>query len=101
MNILQIDPKYHVEIDDCSTELNPRIVKTSNGEAIPENEPVILFRARDKFALAMLGYYLGLCEKDNCADYQMQSTIKRINAFEQFANKNKDKMKQPGITKGL
>lgn len=37
------------------------IIKTSNGAPIPDHEPKILFRARDKFAIPMMQYYLSLC----------------------------------------
>jgi len=92
-----IDPKFHIEHDANSV----LIVKTSNGEVVPEDEPLMLFRARDRNALPMLRYYQDCCYKDGCTDFQMEGIANRIAAFEDFRSKNPKRMKQPGITKGL
>lgn len=88
----RIDNKHHIE--------NNTIIKTTNGQPIPENEPTILFRGRDKLALPMLRYYRELCLADGCTDFQMQSMDSMIQEFQEFADSS-DTMKQPGITKGL
>jgi hypothetical protein len=95
-----IDPKFHIE---AATEGEPdiRIVKTSNGEPIPDDEPLILFRARDRNALAMLHKYRELCEADGCNEFQMEGINNRIAAFINFAMDHPERMKQPGITRGL
>jgi hypothetical protein len=36
---------------------------TTEHDDIPDDEPVIVFRARDRFVPAMLGYYLAACER--------------------------------------
>ena len=77
----------------------PVIVKTSNGLPIPDDEPRILFRGRDKLALSMLRYYEKLCVEDGCTEYQLASLSKMISEFEDFAETSLT-MKQPGITKG-
>jgi hypothetical protein len=64
----QIDMKHHVEGD--------RIIKTTNGQEIPENEPTILFRGRDHLALPMLTYYRQLCIDDGCTDMQTAAWVK-------------------------
>lgn len=88
----KIDEKHHIE--------GEKIIKTSNGQEIPDNEPVILFRGRDKLALPMLEYYRQLCIAHDCTDYQMDSIRKMIDKFKQFAETSPT-MKQPGITRGL
>lgn len=88
-----IDPKYHIEAE--------RIIKTSNGEPIPDDEPMILFRARDVLALDMLKEYLYLSVKAGCVGYQLLGVAERISVFESFAFRNPNRMKQPGITEGL
>lgn len=88
----QIDPKFHIEGD--------QIIKTSNGDPIPEDEPLILFRARDRNALPMLEFYRQLCEEDGCNDFQMEGVHNRIDAFHRFRAEQALKMKQPGITRG-
>ena len=87
-----IDPKFHIDGD--------RIVKTSNGDEIPEDEPLMLFRARDWNALKALYEYREKCLADGCNDFQMQGIWDRIHAFEQFRQDHPERMKQPGVTKG-
>jgi hypothetical protein len=93
----QIDPKYGIEIRDGE----PVIVKATTGEAIPDDEPLILFRARDRHAARMLHYYRDLCCQDACTEFHMRGITNRINAFENFALEHGDRMKQPGVTRGL
>ena len=89
-----IDLKHHVDE-------NGKIIKTSNGEPIPDNEPTILFRGRDKLAMPMLLYYRKLCESDGCTDYQLKSMDEMIERFRAFAHGEGARvMKQPGITRG-
>lgn len=77
-----------------------RIVKKSNGEVIPEDEPIMILRARDHLALATLKFYRDLCIADGCTDYQLEGCLNRVEAFNKFAREHPERMKQPGITKG-
>ena len=88
-----IDPKYQIE--------DNQIVKVITGEAIPLNEPLILFRARDRHALAMLHYYRLVCVSDECTDFHIAGIDNRIKAFQEFARQHPESMKQPGCTRGL
>ncbi len=99
-----IDPKFHIEwkagaqpgiLDDFA------IVKTSNGDPIPDDEPLILFRARDRNAVLMLLEYRRLCVADGCNDFQLDGIDDRIAAFVEFKTAHPERMKQPGITRGL
>lgn len=113
MKALQIDPKYHVEIgsDIERVEQNglvsylPRlavaIVKSSNGEPIPPDEPVVLFRARDHNALPMLQAYRQICVDDGCNDYHLAGVDALIEGFQRFWAEHPERMKQPGVTRGL
>jgi len=88
-------------MDDGKFEIRDnQLVKRSNGDVIPEDEPVFVFRARDYLALPILRYYLQRCQQDNCTEYQLSLLKKRIAVFEQYAADNEDRMKQPGITEG-
>ena len=89
----KLDSKFHIEGD--------QIVKTSNGDPIPEDEPLFLIRARDYLALPLLHEYRRMCIQDGCTDYQIKGNDEMILAFEKWAEKNRAKMKQPGITRGL
>jgi hypothetical protein len=86
----QIDEKHSIDGD--------RIIKTATQEEIPDAEPVILFRARDRLALPMLEFYRSLCADDGATDYQLQSMDRMIEKFEKYAAENPTK--QPGITQG-
>lgn len=88
-----LDMKHHIEGD--------RIIKTTNGQEIPETEPTILFRGRDHLALPMLKHYRQLCVDDGCTDFQMASMDEMIRRFQVFADENPQTMKQPGVTRGL
>ena len=93
---LTLDPKYHVAAvgDDL------RVVKTSNGVAIPPDEPLILFRARDRLALEALKAYRAACVADGCNDYHLAGIDNRIAEFARFQILSPDAMKQPGATRG-
>ncbi len=91
-----IDGKYQIiapHADDI------RIINELS-QAIPEDEPMILFRARDRHALAMLHAYLQICIEDNCKSRHIVGIQKRIAAFGEFAREHPERMKQPGITEG-
>lgn len=87
----RIDEKHHIEFH--------KIVKTTNGQPLPDDEPRILFRGRDRLALPLLRHYRELCVADGCNDYQLESLDRMIAEFEEFAE-NSPTMKQPGITRG-
>ena len=84
--------KYHVE--------GERVVKTHNGEEVPEDEPLFLLRARDRLALPLLQIYQQLCLDDDCTDFQMVLVGRVLNDFVSFKNAHPERMKQPGITRG-
>lgn len=92
--VRKIDLKHH--IDDKG-----QIVKTGNGVPIPDNEPLILFRGRDRLAIPMLLEYRKLCVADGCNEFQLGQIDELIGKFSDFRANNPDVMKQPGITRGL
>jgi hypothetical protein len=89
----QIDLKYHTD--------GTAIIKSTNGQVVPEEEPMILFRARDWLAVPLLEYYRKLCVADGCNDHQMGLVDQRIQEFKTFIQNYPERMKQPGITRGL
>src|SRR5690349_952879 len=99
MPIKPIDPKYGVEWFGDGSE--PTLVKSRTSVAIPEDEPLILFRARDRNAIRMLLFYRDLCIDDGCTPEHIAGIDNRLAAFEQFAREHPERMKQPGITRGL
>jgi hypothetical protein len=77
-----------------------QIFKKSNGEILPEDEPLFLLRARDYLALPLLKHYLTLSVDDNCTAYHISGLLDIVNQFEEFAVEHADRMKQPGCTRG-
>lgn len=94
--IKKIDEKHHI---DVMTNGEIKIIKTTNGQAIPDEEPIILFRGRDKLALPMLRHYYNLCKEDGATEYQLDSVRVMIAKFAAFAESSPT-MKQPGSTLG-
>ncbi len=88
----KIDGKFHVEGDE--------IIKTTNGEALPDDEPLFLFRARDRLALRALWAFEEASQRDGCNEYHMKGIWAAISKFTEFREKHPDRMKQPGITGG-
>ncbi len=88
----RIDPKFHIEGD--------KLIKTSNGQEIPEDEPIMLIRARDWLALPIIAYYYAMSLRDSCTDYHLSGVWDRMQAFMQFRKDHPERMKQPGCTQG-
>ncbi len=91
----RIDHKYSIHtIGDEAQIVNMQ------GVAVPEDEPLILFRARDRLALATLQYYRDLAVADGCTQFHLDGIDNRIGAFGNFAREHPELMKQPGVTQG-
>jgi len=88
----QISNRFSVDGDE--------IIKTSNGEPIPHDEPLLVLRARDRLALPLLRIYQQLSIVDGCNDWFLGEQQTTIAQFEAFARDHPDRMKQPGVTKG-
>lgn len=83
------DPKYNFA-DNC-------IYNVASGEMIPEDEPCMVFRARDIWAVYAIEQYLsdielGIGEKDTP---HVTAVKERIAAFRRFAKEHPDRMKEP------
>ena len=76
------------------------LVKRSNGEPIPEDEPIFVLRARDHLAVSLLRQYRVLSEADGCNDFQLDGVDQVIADFLAFAEEHPERMKQPGVTRG-
>jgi len=83
-----------------ATTTNGAIVKKSNGEVLPDDEPLFLFRARDYNALKILVLYQEICATEEGADWQVNKMEDIIQKFADFAKEHPERMKQPGIAKG-
>lgn len=77
-----------------------RIVKVSNGEVLPLDEPLFLMRARDVAALPALRDYWLHCQEAGADEWQLSELNKELELFERFRELCADRMKIPGITHG-
>jgi hypothetical protein len=88
----KINKHFHIE--------GEQIIKTSNGQPIPADEPVFILRGRDKLAMNTLWDYWDLADDDGCTEDFKARVREYIAEFEEFASKNPERMKQPGGTMG-
>lgn len=76
------EPKYCIQ--------GEQIVNRASGEAIPHDEPVFIFRARDKLAQAALHAYAMRCTGQHAT-----AVLERAASFAQFALDHPERMKMP------
>ena len=62
-----------------------------SGEVIPHDEPIIIFRARDVYAVSVLMHYHKLIKDP----HHKKSILDRIKDFENFSLDNVELMKEP------
>jgi len=72
-------------------------VNRVSGEIIPDDEPVIIFRARDHYALLVLQYYHSLV----LDDHHDQAVQDRVAEFRAFKRDHPERMKEPGVTRAI
>jgi hypothetical protein len=85
-----LNEMYHID--------DERLVKTSNGQPVPENEPLFILRGRDKVALSTISHYIGECKANGVPDDRIDSLIQLEKQFEDFADSHRTKI--PGSTHG-
>jgi hypothetical protein len=88
-----------MKIDGKFSTDGERIFNTVSGEAIPPEEPLIMFRGRDRNTLRVLRFYLEACEDDGCNELHLAGITQSIAKFEQFAAEYPERMKEPGVTR--
>lgn len=71
------------------------IISVRTGAPIPDHEPKILFRGKDKLAIPMMQYYLELCIQNGCTKEQEESMRAMIEEFREYKNKFASVMKTP------
>lgn len=81
----QIDGKYKTSGD--LTKLD--------GTPLPEDEPLILFRAHDKLLVDLLTYYAKLCKDAGSPDQQLTLLQKRIDEIKAWQSAHQDQLKVP------
>lgn len=83
----QIDGKYKINDSGVLVKLD--------GTPLPEDEPLILFRAHDPLLPELLERYNELCIKAGCPQSQMDLLKGRIGLIKKWQAANPDKLKLP------
>lgn len=86
----RLDSKYQIEHD--------MILNRKKREAIPLDEPLFLFRARDWHALGTLEDYETRCRAGGCCPEHMMGIAESRAEFHDFRKAYPERMKEPGST---
>ena len=73
----------------------------ASGEAIPEDEPVFVFRARDALALSALVAYHKSCIEESVDAVHSDVVLCRIAHFTEFAVEHPERLKNPDTDKSV
>jgi hypothetical protein len=75
-----------------------RLVKTSNGQPVPDDEPVFVLRARDQAAVPTLLAYIDECRKLGTPADRIEALVDVEREFFRFSIRGTTKV--PGTTHG-
>lgn len=70
---------------------NGHFINRATGEAVPDDEPVMIFRARDRHALPTIQYYLSLLQSED----HREAVLEMIHLFSNFLVEHPDRMREP------
>ena len=77
------EPKYGIR--------GGRIINRQTGAPIPDDEPIFLFRAKDRLAVRILTAYFSAIEDPEHA----RAVAARLEDFKRFAREHPERMKDP------
>lgn len=77
------EPKYGIR--------NGQIVNRESGAPIPDDEPIFVFRAKDRLAVRILTGYFSAIEDPEHA----RAVAARLEDFKRFAKEHPERMKYP------
>lgn len=86
----EIDGKFSINGDE--------IFNTISGEVVPEDEPVMFFRARDRFAVEAMRNYQLVCTIEGCDAKHLAGIEYNVGRFLKFRKEHPERMKRPGVT---
>src|SRR6266550_5665718 len=89
----RLNPMFHIDDEGY-------LVKTSNGERVPDDEPLFILRGRDAVAADTLYHYGRLMIDARCDDLRIFEVGLVTGSFYKFRAEHPGRMKQPGSTKG-
>lgn len=82
----QIDLKYKTSGD----------ITKLDGTPVPEDEPLILFRAKDKLLIPLLEHYQQICSQAGSLPKHMDLLQKRIDEIKKWQAEHPERMNFPG-----
>lgn len=86
----QLNEMFHLE--------GERLVKTSNGQFVPEDEPLFILRARDMNATDAIEYYISLCDISGTPADRLAAMDEVVAKFKAYRKTHDTKV--PGSTHG-
>jgi hypothetical protein len=98
--------RFHIEVIHYSSgEIGINIVKTTNGDVVDPEEPLMLVRARDVLAIPLLLCYRALICAATYPDEEakkehLESNYRLVSKFGDWALKFPERMKLPNVTRG-
>lgn len=86
------DPKYDIEVEmDQDSPSEAYLVNTETGKPIPEDEPIFIFRAKDKLASQPIAHYRQLVPTSE----HKECVLIREREFIKFSRDFPKRMKMP------
>jgi hypothetical protein len=83
---------YYVTIDS-KFAASDGAIRNRKGEALPEDEPLMLFRARDPLAAKALGAYYEACASEpNVPQHHVRGVSDMVAKFRLYARDHKTKL---------
>ena len=82
------EPKYTVNE-------RGRIVNRESGVPIPDDEALMVFRAKDSFARGAIASYLAVLASEGASAEHLAAVEKRLSDFNDFAIEHADRMRDP------
>jgi len=76
-----------------------KIVSKDTGEPIPDDEPIVIIRARDVVSKKAIGFIRAMYERNDIPLEKLAGLRERIEAFHEWQIANPDKLKIPGVGK--
>lgn len=83
--------KYMIVDGEGNPLPEARIANRETGDVIPDEEPIILFRGKDKHAVTVINSYAAMCRNDE----HYAAVEQRVQQFREFQNENPSRVREP------
>lgn len=86
----KINDMFHID--------GEQLIKTSNGQSIPDDEPIFILRGRDMLSIATLTLYRDACKQFGTPQDRLLQLDQAIEKFREYHRTHTTKI--PGSTHG-